>query len=49
MRDVTPKANTQPGLTTGSATNRPTPPQSAPPGAEIDRSANPPANNNDNK
>jgi hypothetical protein len=49
VRDVTPKANTQPGTTTGSATSRPTPPQSAPKGAEIDRSANPPANNNDNK
>ena len=29
--------NNQPGMTTGSATNRPTPPQ----GTEIDRSANP--------
>jgi hypothetical protein len=27
MRDVTPKANNSPGTTTGSATNRPTPPQ----------------------
>ena len=57
MRDVTPKTNTKttaqpntdPGTTTGSATSRPTPPQSAPKGAEIDRSANPPANNNDKK
>jgi hypothetical protein len=53
MRDVTPKtntrANTEPNTTTGSATSRPTPPQSAPKGAEIDRSANPPANKNDNK
>ncbi len=24
MRDVTPKANSEPGMTTGSATNRPT-------------------------
>ena len=38
MRDVTPKANnTQPGVTTGSATNRPTPPQSSPQGTEVDR------------
>ena len=49
VRDVTPKANTQPGTTTGSATNRPTAPQSAPKGTEIDRSANPPATNPDNK
>jgi hypothetical protein len=28
MRDVTPRANSQPGMTTGSATNRPTPPAS---------------------
>jgi hypothetical protein len=26
MRDVTPRANTNPGTTTGAATNRPTPP-----------------------
>src|SRR5262249_32414267 len=39
MRDVTPKANNdQPGMTTGSAANRPTTPQSAPKGTEIDRS-----------
>jgi len=38
MRDVTPKANNdQPGMTTGSATNRPTPPQSAPKGTDMDR------------
>jgi hypothetical protein len=41
MRDVTPKPNTQPGLTTGAAPSRPTAPQSAP--------ANPPADSNDNK
>ena len=34
--------NNQPGVTTGSATNRPTPPKSAPQGTEVDRSANPP-------
>src|SRR5689334_23057648 len=36
MRDVTPKANNeQPGMTTGAAPSRPTPPQSAPKGTEI--------------
>jgi len=39
MRDVTPKANTEPGQTTGAATSRPTPPASAPAGQEVDRSA----------
>ena len=33
-----PKANTQPGMTTGSATSQPTPPQNAPQGTEVDRS-----------
>jgi hypothetical protein len=37
MRDLTPKANSEPGTTTGSATNRPTPPQSAPQGTDVDR------------
>jgi hypothetical protein len=37
MRDVTPKPNSQPGTTTGSATNRPTPPQAAPKGTDVDR------------
>jgi hypothetical protein len=32
-----PKANTEPGTTTGAATNRPTPPQSNPTGQEVDR------------
>jgi hypothetical protein len=49
MRDVTPKANSQPGMTTGAATNRPTPPQSSPTGSEIDRSANPQAGQNNDK
>jgi hypothetical protein len=56
MRDVTPHANSnqpnsQPGVTTGSAsTNRPTPPSSGPTGSELDRSANPSAGqNNDNR
>jgi uncharacterized protein HemX len=36
------KPNTQPGVTTGSAsTNHPTPPKSGPTGSELDRSANP--------
>ena len=43
MRDVTPKPNSQPGMTTGAAPSRPAPPQAAPQGTEIDRSANPPA------
>ncbi|MFL6793349.1 MAG: hypothetical protein ACJ8EE_19530 [Bradyrhizobium sp.] len=37
MRDVTPRPNTEPGTTTGAATNRPTPPQSNPTGHEVDR------------
>jgi hypothetical protein len=37
MRDVTPRANTQPGTTTGAATNRPTPPSQNPTGTEVDR------------
>jgi len=43
MRDVTPKPNSEPGMTSGAATNRPTPPQSNPTGSDIDPSANPPA------
>ena len=45
MRDVTPRNNSEPGTTTGAATNRPTPPASNPTGTEVDRSANPPAGN----
>lgn len=37
-RDVTPKPNNEPGMTTGSATNRPTPPASAPTGTDADQS-----------
>ncbi|WOH46841.1 hypothetical protein [Bradyrhizobium sp. sBnM-33] len=37
MRDVTPRANTEPGTTTGAATNRPTPPSQNPTGTEVDR------------
>ena len=38
MRDVTPKGNNAPGTTTGSAANRPTSPQAAPQGTDVDRS-----------
>jgi len=42
--------NSQPGMTTGSATNRPTPPQSSSTGSELDRHDNPTAGqNNDNR
>ena len=37
MRDVTPRANTSPGTTTGAAPSSPTPPQSSPQGQEVDR------------
>ena len=38
MRDVTPRSNnTEPGTTTGAATNRPTPPSPNPTGTEVDR------------
>ena len=38
MRDVTPRANTEPGMTTGAAPARPqTPPASAPTGSDINR------------
>jgi hypothetical protein len=37
MRDVTPRTNTDPGTTTGAATNRPTPPSQNPTGTEVDR------------
>ncbi len=34
MRDVTPKANTEPGTTTGAAPAKPMPPQSSPQGMD---------------
>src|ERR1700760_4574353 len=34
MRDVTPKANTEPGTTTGAAPANPSPPQSSPQGMD---------------
>lgn len=44
VRDVTPRSNTEPGMTTGAAPAKPAqpaqPPQSAPTGTEVDRSAN---------
>ncbi len=42
MRDVTPRANPNPGMTTGSATNRPAPPPAPP----ADNSVAPPAGPN---
>jgi hypothetical protein len=44
MRDVTPRANTEQGVTTGAAPARPQP-SSGPTGADINRSGNPPAGN----
>ena len=54
MRDVTPHANSQPGVTTGAATNPPTQPQPKPQspatGSDLDKAANPQAGqNNDNR
>ena len=44
MRDVTPRANTDQGVSTGAAPARPqTPPASAPTGADVNRSGNPPS------
>lgn len=49
MRDVTPKANSQPGVTTGAAPAQPaTPPANKPTGQEIDRSAAPSNSTGDN-
>jgi hypothetical protein len=43
MRDVTPHANTDQGVTTGAAPSRPqSPPSAAPTGQDINRSGNPP-------
>jgi len=41
MRDVTPRANTEPGTTTGAATNRPTAPSST----DMNKATTPPADN----
>jgi hypothetical protein len=46
MRDVTPRGNTQQGVTTGAAPARPqTPPSSAPTGQDANRASTPPTNN----
>jgi hypothetical protein len=46
MRDVTPRANTDQGMTTGAAPAHPqAPPSSAPAGPDINRSGNPPTGN----
>lgn len=46
MRDVTPRANSEAGVTTGAVPARPqNPPQSAPTGQDVNRSGNPPMNN----
>jgi hypothetical protein len=46
MRDVTPRPNTGPGVTTGAAPAQPqSPPSSAPTGQDMNRSGNPPMNN----
>ena len=50
MRDVTPRTNTAPGVTTGAAPARPqTPPASAPTGTDLNRSGNPPTSDTPNK
>ena len=44
MRDVTPKANSQPGMTTGAAPDRPaTPPSPQAASPDVNKSASPPA------
>jgi cell division protein FtsN len=46
MRDVTPHANAQPGVTTGAAPARPqTPPSAAPTGQDMNRAGGAPGNN----
>ena len=46
MRDVMPRNNSEPGVTTGAAPARPqNPPTSAPTGQDVNRSGNPPMNN----
>src|ERR1700693_2263564 len=47
MRDVTPRANTAPGVTTGAAPAQPVqPPASAPTGQDLNPSGNPPTTGN---
>lgn len=46
MRDVTPRSNSEPGMTTGATPARPaTPPASAPASNDMNRSASPPTDN----
>ena len=46
MRDVTPRPNSEPGMTTGAAPARSqSPPASAPTGSDVSRSGNPPTDN----
>jgi hypothetical protein len=46
MRDVTPRANTEPGMTTGAAPANPaSPPASAPASSDMNKTASPPATN----
>jgi hypothetical protein len=47
-QSANPSDNKLPGVTTGTATNRPTPPANTPTGSEVDRSAPPPTGNNNN-
>jgi hypothetical protein len=43
MRDVTPRANTEPGMTTGAAQVQPAqPPMAAPTGPDVNSTSNPP-------
>lgn len=43
MRDVTPRNNSQPGTTTGAATNRPAPPAAS--STDMNKTTTPPADN----
>jgi hypothetical protein len=46
MRDMTPRGNSDQGMTTGAAPARPqTPPSAAPTGSDMNRSGNPPTGN----
>lgn len=45
MRDVTPRTNSEPGMTTGAAPPRSTTPPPAPANSDLNKSADPPADN----
>ena len=49
MRDVTPRANTEPGTTTGAAPAQPQTPPSAAPTGPVNRSGNPPLDSSQSK